>query len=60
MHYRCGGQGQAPGWFHNSKAGVVVDRATFDAVRDIIRKEHDGVKFDLAILDADACDALIR
>jgi hypothetical protein len=52
--------GKAPGWFHNSKAGVVVDRATFDAVRNLIRQEHEGATFDLALLDADHCEALIR
>lgn len=52
--------GKAPGWVHNSKAGVVVDRATFDAVRDLIGQEHEGATFDLALLDADECEALIR
>jgi hypothetical protein len=52
--------GQAPGWHHNSKAGVVVDRATFDAVRDLIRQEHEDATFDLALLDVENCEALIR
>jgi hypothetical protein len=51
---------KVPGWVHNSKAGVTLDQATFDAIRFLIRQKHDGPDFDLVLLDPPECDALLR
>jgi|SRR5271165_5364574 len=50
----------APGYSHNSKAGVILDQATFDAIRDLIRQKHMGADFDLPFPDSPHCDVLIR
>lgn len=50
----------APGWHHSSKAGIMLDRATFDAVRELVRQKHESPLFKLHMLDASECDVLIR
>jgi hypothetical protein len=51
--------GPAPGWSHSSKAGVACDIVTFDAIREIVRAEHEGQDFDLQLLEPVQCEALI-
>lgn len=49
----------APGYSHHSNAGIMLDRAAFDAVRDFVRQKHAGPDFDLPLPDAAACDVLV-
>jgi hypothetical protein len=52
--------GRAPGWHHNSKAGVTTDRTTFDAVRHCIVQKHQSAAFDLQFLEPELCEGLIH
>lgn len=50
----------APGWRHSSKAGIMLDGATFDAVRDLVRQKHENAGFSLDMPDVSECDVFIR
>jgi len=52
--------GKAPGWHHTSKAGVAMDRATFDAVRQFIVLKHQSSAFDLDFPRPESCEAFIH
>lgn len=52
--------GQAPGWMHNSNAGVVLDQATFEDVRRIVRLRHEGAAFEIYLPIMSDCEALVR
>jgi hypothetical protein len=47
------------GHSHHSKAGVMLDQAAFDAVRDDVQQKHAHPDFDLPLPDAAECDVLI-
>jgi hypothetical protein len=51
---------QAQGSSHNSKAGVILDMATFDKIRDAIRTKHESADFELQLPSADVCEVVIR
>lgn len=45
---------------HNSKAGMILDIATFDKIRDAIRQRHESSDFELQLPPADVCEVMIR
>jgi hypothetical protein len=52
----------APGWSHQSNAGVTAPRATFRQIRSEIEKRHAGepnVKFKIVFIDEKDCDAIL-
>jgi hypothetical protein len=51
--------GSAPGWHSTDKAGIVIARPAFDAIRDIIRQKHEGNGYTLALIDPQDCMAVI-
>jgi hypothetical protein len=51
--------GKAPGWHHSSKAGVVIDRSAFDAVREFLIVKHQSSAFELDFPGPELCEALI-
>jgi hypothetical protein len=52
--------GPAPGWPHDSAAGVALEEATLDAVREIIKQKHEDTKFDLELWRTGQCEAFIK
>ena len=43
-----------------NKAGMMLDMATFDAARELIRQKHENADFSLDMPDASKRDVLIR
>lgn len=51
--------GTAPGYYHTDKAGIVVSRQAFDAVRDLIRQKHEENGFTLPLMASHDCLVVI-
>ena len=47
--------GRAPGYAHHSSAGITLDRATFDAIREVLRQQHEVADFELSLPEASQC-----
>ena len=47
------------GCVHDSKAGIKLGQATFDAIRNLIKQKHETPEFDLPLLEQLKCDVLI-